>query len=97
VIPLEFAIVGLIFVGASAAMVWAIVLRHEAVQEWRKSIGGTFDGRQRKFATYLDLDRARLPPAALKKLAESQRALLAGSLVGLVALGLLQWVTFSHA
>lgn len=94
---LEFAIVGLIFVGASAAMVRAILLRYEAVAAWRKAIGASFDAKQRRFATYLDLDRARLPPEAQKKFRESQRALLAGGVVGILAAVLLIWVTATHA
>ncbi len=48
---IEFAIVGLIFIGASAAMVRSILLRHEAVAAWRKAIGANFDTSQRRFAT----------------------------------------------
>ena len=96
-LTLEFVIVGLMFIGASAAMVRAILLRYEAVTAWRKSLGGVFDAKQRKFATYLDLDRARLPPEARKKLMQSQQALLTGAVAGLIAYGLLQWVTFAHA
>ena len=93
---IEFAIVGLIFVGASAAMVRAILLRHEAVAAWRRAIGTNFDAGQRRFATYLELDKARLPPEAQAKLRESQRALLAGGIVGIVAAILLAWVTATH-
>lgn len=88
----EFAIVGLIFVGASAAMVQAIVLRHEAVIAWRKALGATFDANQRKFATYLELDRAKLPPEAAAKLRDSRRALLAGAVAGVVGYATLQFV-----
>ena len=94
---LEFAIVGLIFVGASVAMVRAVLLRHEAVAAWRKAIGTSFDASQHRFVTYLDLDRARLPPEAREKLRESQRALLAGGVVGIIAAVLLVWVTAAHA
>jgi hypothetical protein len=93
---IEFAIVGLIFVGASAAMVRAVLLRHEAVAAWRRAIGANFDASQRRFATYLELDRARLPPEAQAKLRESQRALFAGGIVGIVAAVLLVWVTATH-
>jgi hypothetical protein len=93
---IEFAIVGLIFVGASAAMVRAILLRHEAVAAWRRAIGASFDADQHRFATYLDLDRARLPPEARAKLQESQRALFAGGIVGIIAAILLLWVTATN-
>ncbi|HWA22850.1 MAG TPA: hypothetical protein VG735_10685 [Caulobacterales bacterium] len=93
---IEFAIVGLIFVGASAAMVRAVLLRHEAVAAWRRAIGANFDASQHRFATYLDLDRARLPPEAQAKLRESHRALFAGGIVGIVAAVLLVWVTATH-
>jgi hypothetical protein len=93
---IEFAIVGLIFIGASAAMVRSILLRYEAVAAWRKAIGANFDASQRRFVTYLDLDRARLPPEARAKLQESQRALFAGGIVGIVAAVLLAWVTATH-
>jgi hypothetical protein len=92
VITIEFAIVGVIFIGASIAMVRAILLRYEAVAAWRKAIGANYDSAQRKFATYLELDRARLPPEALAKLKDSRRALLAGAVAGLVGYATLQWV-----
>jgi hypothetical protein len=92
VIAIEFAIVGVIFAGASAAMVRSVLLRHEAVAAWRKALGRNYDAAQRKFATYLELDRARLPPEALSKLRDSRRALLAGAVAGIVGYATLQWV-----
>ncbi len=91
-ITIEFAIVAAIFIGASVAMVRAILLRHEAVIAWRKALGKNYDASQRRFATYLELDRARLPPEASAKLKDSRRALLAGALAGVVGYVTLQWV-----
>jgi hypothetical protein len=92
IVTLEFAIVGLIFIGASVAMVQAIILRHQAVTAWRQALGATFDAKQRKVASYLELDRAKLPPEAAAKLKDSRRALLAGALAGVVGYATLQFV-----
>lgn len=92
IVTIEFAIVGLIFIGAAVAMVQAIVLRHQAVIAWREALGATFDASQRKFATYLELDRAKLPPAAAAKLKDSRRALLAGAVAGIVGYATLHFV-----
>jgi hypothetical protein len=97
VIAIEYLIVAMIFIGAAAAMVRAVLLRREAVSAWRAAVGGKFDARQRRFVTDLDLDRARLPPAALRKLTESRRALIAGALVGLIGALAMYWVTIAHA
>ncbi|MGE3302570.1 MAG: hypothetical protein AB7M12_05600 [Hyphomonadaceae bacterium] len=96
-ITLEFLLVALIFTGAAAAMLRAIWLRREAVSFWRASAGGKFDAGQCRFVTDLDLDRARLPANARAKLAESRKALVQGSIAGLIAAVLLFWVTASHA
>lgn len=77
-LEIELIIMALIYAGAGVAIIRAIFLRREAVQAWRAAIGGDFDRRQHRFATELELDRARLPPEAARKLLESRRALLAG-------------------
>ena len=74
------------------AMVQAIVLRHQAVVAWREALGATFDANQRKFATYLELDRARLPREAAAKLKDSRRALLAGAVASVVGYATLHFV-----
>jgi hypothetical protein len=77
-VQIELIILAFIYAGAGVAMIRAIFLRREAVSAWRNAIGGEFDRRQHRFATELDLDRARLPPEAARKLFESRRVLLAG-------------------
>ena len=77
-IEIELIILACVYFGAGVAMVRAILLRQAAVRAWRASIGGQFDRKQHRFATDLDLDRAKLPPEARAKLIESRRVLLAG-------------------
>jgi hypothetical protein len=84
----ELVILALIYAVAGAAFVRAALLRREAVAAWRAALGGTFDTRQHKFATELEIDRARLPPAAAKKLLESRRVLVAASVALLIALAI---------
>jgi hypothetical protein len=91
-IGLELVVLAAIYAGAGVAFIRAFLLRREAVRAWRKAIGGSFDARQHKFATELDLDRARLPPEAARKLAESRRVLLAGAAALSIALLLNFWV-----
>ncbi len=79
IVEIELLIVALIYAGAGVAMVRAIFLRRAALKAWRAAIGGQFDKRQHRFATELDLDRARLPPEAARKLFESRRVLAAGA------------------
>lgn len=74
---IELAILALVYAGAGAAMIRAIFLRREAIAAWRRAIGGEFDRKQHRFATELDLDRAKLPPEAARKLMESRRVLVA--------------------
>jgi hypothetical protein len=88
----ELVILAVIYAAAGVAFVRAFLLRREAVRAWRKAIGGRFDPRQHKFATELDLDRARLPPEAARKLAESRRVMLAGAAALGIALALNFWV-----
>lgn len=76
---IELLIVTLIYAGAGVAFIRSYLLRRAAVRAWRQSIGGPFDKRQHKFATELEIDRARLPPDAAKKLTESRRVLVAGA------------------
>lgn len=83
---IELLIVAVIYAAGGVAFIMSFLLRRAAVREWRKAIGGEFDKRQHKFATELEIDRARLPPAAQKKLTDSRRALLAGSIVLGIAL-----------
>ncbi|MBL8550698.1 MAG: hypothetical protein JNJ73_12010 [Hyphomonadaceae bacterium] len=85
-IEAELVILALIYAGAGVAFVRAVILRREAVAAWRQAAGGTFDKRQHKFITDLDLDRARLPPLAARKLIESRRVLVAGSAALMIAL-----------
>ena len=85
---IELVIVAVIYAAAGLAFIQAFLLRRAAVREWRKTIGGAFDKRQHKFATELEIDRARLPPEAQKRLMESRRVLLAGSVVLAIALAL---------
>jgi hypothetical protein len=75
-----------IYAGAGVAFVRAVILRREALAAWREAVGGSFDTGQRRFITDLDLDRARLPPGAARKLIESRRVLVAGSLALMIAL-----------
>ena len=88
----ELVILAVIYAGAGVAFIRAFLLRRAAVRAWRKAIGGSFDARQHKFATELDLDRARLPPEAASKLAESRRAIVAGAAALGIALLLNVWV-----
>jgi hypothetical protein len=88
VIEAELVLLALIYAGAGAAFVRAVILRREAVAAWRAAVGGEFDARQHKFATELDLDRARLPPMAARKLFESRRVLVAGGVALVIALAL---------
>jgi hypothetical protein len=85
---IELVIVAVVYAAAGLAFIQAWLLREAAVRAWRKAIGGQFDKRQRKFATNLEIDRARLPPEAQKKLIDSRRVLIAGSLVLAAALAL---------
>ncbi|NWG54550.1 MAG: hypothetical protein HXY28_12585 [Hydrogenophilaceae bacterium] len=85
---IELVIVAIVYAAAGLAFVQAFLLRRAAVREWRRAIGGRFDKRQHKFATELEIDRARLPPEAQKKLLDSRRVLVAASLVLMAALAL---------
>ncbi|MGE0830143.1 MAG: hypothetical protein AB7O04_12440 [Hyphomonadaceae bacterium] len=92
IIEMELVVLAVIYFGAGIAFVRAILLRRAAVREWRKAIGGEFDARAHRFATELELDRARLPPEAARKLLESRRVLVAGSIALFIALVLNFWV-----
>ncbi len=77
-IEAELIVLAAIYFAAGLAMIRAILLRREAVAAWRRAVGGEFDPRAHRFATELELDRARLPPEAARKLIESRRVLIAG-------------------
>ncbi|MBI1185923.1 MAG: hypothetical protein GC206_01035 [Alphaproteobacteria bacterium] len=93
---IELVIVAIIYAAAGLAFVQAFLLRRAAVRAWRKSIGGAFDKRQHRFATELEIDRARLPPEAQRKLMDSRRVLVAASLALAVALALNLYVMRSR-
>lgn len=78
VVEIELLILALIYAGAGVAMVRAIFLRREAVAAWRRAAGGVFDHKTQHLANELEIDRARLPPEAARKLFESRRVLAAG-------------------
>ncbi|MET0182218.1 MAG: hypothetical protein ABW199_04960 [Caulobacterales bacterium] len=86
IVEIELVILALVYAGAGAAMIRAVFLRRDAVNEWRKAVGGEFDKRAHRFATELELDRAKLPPRAALKLLQSRRVLVAG--IGALAIAL---------
>lgn len=64
-----------IYTGLGVLFVKAALERRAAAQLWREANGGPFDFKQRKFTTELELDRAKLPPAAQRELQHARRDL----------------------
>ena len=87
-VEIELLILAVIYAAAGVAIIRAVMLRREALKAWREAIHGQFDQHQHRFATELDLDRARLPPEAARKLMESRRVLLAAFSALAVAMAL---------
>jgi hypothetical protein len=65
----------LIYTGLGLLLVKSALERRAAAQLWREANGGPFDFKQKKFTTELELDRAKLPPAAARELQHARRDL----------------------
>jgi hypothetical protein len=70
---LRLALLGVTYAGLGILFVKSHLERRAAVHLWRQALGGSYDHKQRRFATELELDRAKLPKSAAHQLRLSRQ------------------------